>query len=96
MVTFGELTLRSDLRFQVEIHSIQSDSMGRIHGGKFKNHILLKEQLEEDAKYYGSWQDVQEMSIEFEYNNKNYKYSILTSTPISDFGIFKVVSENNK
>lgn len=95
MIAFGELTLRSDLKFQVEMHSIRSDSMGRIHGGKFKNHILLKEQLEQDAKHYGSWQAIQEMSIEFEYNNKNYKYSILTSTPISDFGTFQVTSGND-
>lgn len=96
MVAFGELTLRSDLRFQVEIHSIQSDAMGRIHGGKFKNHKLLKEQLAEDAKHFGSWQDIQAMSIEFEYNNTSHKYSILTPTPISDIGIFKVISENNE
>lgn len=94
MVTFGELTLKSGYRFQVEIHSVQGDSMGRIHGGRFKNNTFLNEQLKQDAKHYGSWQDIQEMSIEFEYNNKSYKYSILTSTPVSDFGTFQVTSGN--
>lgn len=95
MVTFGELTLKSDYKFQVEIHSVQADSMGRIQGGKFKNNTFLNEQLKQDANHYGSWQDIQEMSIEFEYNNKNYKYSILTSTPVYDFGKFKVTSGND-
>lgn len=94
MVTFGNLTFKSGFQFHVELHSVRSDTLGRVHGGKFKNTPLLDQQLKTDVKNAGSWSAVQEMTISFEYRNIDYKYQILVSTPIDQFAEFKVISDN--
>ena len=72
MIVSADLTLKSGYKFQVEIHSIQSDSMGNVHSGKIKNSSPLSDQIEKDARFIGSWRETQEMDIEFIYRGLRF------------------------
>ena len=95
MITEAELTLASGNNFQVEIHEIQSDTLGRVHRGKFKSTQDIITQLKKDELVAGSWRDLKEMTIEFTYRNVNYECLILVDLPMDEFASFRVVGNNS-
>ncbi|TMP34227.1 hypothetical protein [Pseudoalteromonas rubra] len=91
MITYGEITLKSGFKYQVELHSVKTDSMGNLYGGKFKNDTDFLTQLESDAKDVGSWKAVQEMNIQFDYRGNNFDCDILVQDVFNEFISFKVI-----
>ncbi|MBO7924941.1 hypothetical protein J5X91_01505 [Pseudoalteromonas sp. K222D] len=91
MIIDGEITLKSGFRYQVELHSVRTDSIGNLHGGKFKNDTDFQAQLETDARDAGSWKAIQEMSIQFDYRSNTFDCDILVQDVFNDFPSFKVI-----
>ncbi|USH04538.1 hypothetical protein K6Q96_22700 [Grimontia kaedaensis] len=94
MITTADLTLPSGEMVRVEIHDLKSDSMGRIHEGKFKNTSPLSSQLNKEARLVGSWCGIREMKIQLTYRGSNYKLPILVDMPVQEMGSFQVIGDN--
>ncbi|QFU24466.1 hypothetical protein FM038_021510 [Shewanella eurypsychrophilus] len=93
MITDGELTLKSGFKYQVELHSVKTDSMGNLHGGTFKNNTDFQAQIKRDARTAGSWKAVQEMNIQFYYHGNTFHCDILVQDLLEDYPVFQVVKE---
>ncbi|EKO3590913.1 hypothetical protein P0F40_003505 [Vibrio metschnikovii] len=94
MIEIADLILPSQVKCQVELHRVKSDSFGRIHNGMFKNTLELSAQLTKEAELAGSWRDIREMKIEMVYRNVAYKLPILVDVPVQEFGAFQVIGDN--
>ncbi|MGL6537921.1 hypothetical protein ACSZNU_03425 [Aeromonas hydrophila] len=94
MIEIADLILPSQVKYQVEIHQVQSDSLGRIHKGMFKNTSELSAQLTKEAELAGSWRGIREMKIEMVYRNVAYKLPILVEVPVQEYGAFQVIGDN--
>lgn len=92
----AELTLKSGLKYQVEIHDVMISVHDRnLLKGKFKNTANFQKQITADAKVAGSWKAVQEMNIEFKYNEKEYDCAVLVQDVHADYIVFEVVKEKS-
>ncbi|KHA56560.1 hypothetical protein NM74_11110 [Aeromonas hydrophila] len=94
MIEIASLILPSQGKYQVEIHQLQSDSLGRIHKGMFKNTSEIFAKLIKEAELAGSWSDIREMKIEMVYRDVAYRLPILVEVPAQEFGAFQVIGDN--